>query len=131
LQKIIKLKKVFLYIVFIAFALKPMYYVGQVLYYELNVDYIVETYCINTDKPELKCNGKCHLAKQLQSVSNDSKSSDAISSLIEAFSFVYFNEYPSVVFRPDFLIEGNEKSIFHNQNYTYNFAYSPFKPPMV
>ena len=35
------------------------------LNYELNQEYITETYCINKDKPELGCNGKCHLAKQL------------------------------------------------------------------
>jgi len=36
-----------------------------VLYYELNIDYIIETYCINKDKPALQCNGKCFLSKQL------------------------------------------------------------------
>ncbi|MBU2940778.1 hypothetical protein KO494_14615 [Lacinutrix sp. C3R15] len=108
-----------------------MYYVGQVLYYELNIDYIVNTYCVNTDKPELKCNGKCHLAKQLQSVSNDTKNNDAISSLIEAFTFVYYNQYPTIVFTPDFLIDASEKSVFHSQNYTYKFSYSHFKPPIV
>ncbi len=42
-----------------------MCFVGNVLYYQLNIDYIIETYCVNKEKPELQCNGKCHLAKQL------------------------------------------------------------------
>ncbi len=36
------------------------------LNYELNTAYIIENFCVNTDKPELKCNGKCHLSKQIQ-----------------------------------------------------------------
>jgi hypothetical protein len=34
--------------------------------YILNRDYIAKVLCINRDKPEMKCNGKCHLAKQLK-----------------------------------------------------------------
>ncbi|MBQ0788969.1 MAG: hypothetical protein KBT69_15830 [Oceanihabitans sp.] len=114
-----------------AFAFKPMYYVGQVLYYELNIDYIVDTYCVNKDKPELQCNGKCHLAKQLQPVSNNNNSNDAISSLVEAFTFVYYNEYPSMAFHTVFFLESRESSFFHTNNYAYSFAHSHFKPPIV
>jgi hypothetical protein len=31
----------------------------------INYDYISKVLCINKDKPELKCNGKCHLMKEL------------------------------------------------------------------
>jgi hypothetical protein len=37
---------------------------------------IAEKYCVNKEKPEKKCHGKCHLEKQL-TVSTASKSSDA------------------------------------------------------
>jgi hypothetical protein len=33
--------------------------------YELNKAAITEEFCVNKAKPELKCNGKCHLADQL------------------------------------------------------------------
>lgn len=36
-----------------------------VLDYMANYDYIVNTLCENRDKPELECNGKCHLSKEL------------------------------------------------------------------
>jgi hypothetical protein len=36
------------------------------LNYEINKEYITLTYCENKDKPKLKCNGKCHLRKQLK-----------------------------------------------------------------
>ncbi len=34
--------------------------------YLINNEYIKEVLCINKAEPELKCNGKCHLAKQLK-----------------------------------------------------------------
>lgn len=70
-----------------------MYYVGQVLYYQLNIDYIIETYCVNKEEPELQCNGKCHLAKQLQVVSNQTSNTDSnaiVNVLAESFIPVYF-----------------------------------------
>ena len=36
-----------------------------VLDYMANYDYIVNTLCENKDKPEMECNGKCHLSKEL------------------------------------------------------------------
>lgn len=35
-------------------------------WYELNKKAITEQFCINKNKPQLHCNGKCHLKKQLQ-----------------------------------------------------------------
>ena len=33
--------------------------------YEIDKEYITEQFCVNKEKPALKCNGKCHLATQL------------------------------------------------------------------
>ena len=33
--------------------------------YLVNMEQIILEYCVNKDKPELQCNGKCHLAKEL------------------------------------------------------------------
>lgn len=50
--------------------LKPIY---PVLEYVLQYDYISTTLCKNTNKPELKCNGKCHLVSELAKTANDEK----------------------------------------------------------
>ncbi|MEM9990737.1 MAG: hypothetical protein AAF738_03180, partial [Bacteroidota bacterium] len=39
---------------------------GLLMYYHLNVEYIAEFLCINKDKPELVCNGKCYLVAELE-----------------------------------------------------------------
>lgn len=44
---------------------------GLIVHYELNVQNITKTFCVNKDKPKMHCNGKCHLAKQLKKISQD------------------------------------------------------------
>jgi hypothetical protein len=44
-----------------------------VLHYGLNKDYIIEQFCVNKAKPEMKCNGKCHLNKTLKENTNDER----------------------------------------------------------
>jgi hypothetical protein len=34
--------------------------------YELRKDYIIQNFCVNKDRPELKCDGQCYLAKQIK-----------------------------------------------------------------
>lgn len=38
------------------------------IHYALFNENFTELYCVNKSKPELKCNGKCHLAKTVEDV---------------------------------------------------------------
>lgn len=38
--------------------------------YAINYDYIVKVLCENKEKPEVACNGKCHLKKELANASD-------------------------------------------------------------
>lgn len=38
--------------------------------YEMNKQEITEMFCVNKDKPELNCNGSCHLMQQLKEREN-------------------------------------------------------------
>ena len=42
-----------------------------IIHFYLNQDEIEAEYCINKDKPELKCKGQCHLKEQLEKASPD------------------------------------------------------------
>lgn len=48
----------------IAFLLlfKPLF---PVVEYAFDYDYISKVLCVNKEKPQMKCNGKCHLMKEL------------------------------------------------------------------
>ena len=47
---------------------KPLWPVAE---YIMNYDYIVNVLCENKDRPQLNCDGKCYLAKQLAKESED------------------------------------------------------------
>lgn len=34
--------------------------------YEFNKEFIIKNYCVNKDRPQLHCDGKCYLAKKLK-----------------------------------------------------------------
>lgn len=55
----------------------------------LNQDYIRAVFCINKDKPEMKCDGKCYLKKTLET-SKDEKQSRALPPPDEKSLVVYF-----------------------------------------
>ena len=80
-------------VLFLTFAARPVYNVGFILYYELNLDYIVANYCVNKDKPELKCNGKCYLMQhlQLKEASKKQEKDSEKARLVEAFYPLYFH----------------------------------------
>lgn len=46
--------------------------------YSYNNKLFIEKYCENKDKPELKCNGKCHLKKVMNSGEESSENSTSI-----------------------------------------------------
>lgn len=45
--------------------------------YQLNKARITELYCVNKTRPQLHCNGKCHLAKQLRKADGAEKKAPA------------------------------------------------------
>lgn len=44
---------------------KPVAQLSWEVWYYVNIDYVAEELCENQEEPELECNGKCYLAKQL------------------------------------------------------------------
>jgi hypothetical protein len=48
-----------------------------VLDYQLNKAQITALYCVNKARPQLHCNGKCHLAQQLRKADGTDKKSPA------------------------------------------------------
>ncbi|WP_201987506.1 hypothetical protein [Hymenobacter rubidus] len=45
--------------------------------YQLNKARITAQYCVNKARPQLHCNGKCHLAQQLRKAENGDKKAPA------------------------------------------------------
>lgn len=104
--------------------LKP---VSPFIEYALNKDYIAEFLCINKDKPEMACGGKCHLMKQLEKQEKELPKGLKIS----------FEEYP-IGFVKLYLknskvdLEHHAKQRFGEyQNYSFLFSEEIFHPPAI
>lgn len=95
---------------------KPIVPVFQ---YVFDYEYISEVLCINKEKPELQCNGKCHLMKELAKASEDEKPTSSDKKNHHSEVEILFIEELNT-----FLIEQN-KIVFDNQNTTvYSNLYS-------
>jgi len=62
---------IFFLLAFVTASLKQYY---PYLDYYINKKYIVENFCVNKDKPEMGCEGKCHLKKQLEKTNPENNS---------------------------------------------------------
>ncbi len=103
------------------------------MYYQLNIDYIIETYCVNKAKPELQCNGKCHLAKQLQLADNtddDNNPNPVLNVVYEAFYPLYFQERINTTIS-SYVLELKQHRWFYNSMIKFQLSYDSFEPPEV
>ena len=98
--------------------------------YVVNKDFIAKTLCENKNKPKLKCNGKCHLAKQLDK--QDKKEKPTTSSK-DKFEIVYFQSINQDVNNEKVIISVEEKKskFYYSENRKSTFLNSIFQPPRV
>ena len=101
--------------------------------YVVNYDYISEVLCINKDKPELQCNGKCHLKTELAKASDDSSSTDnenqQTSKRLLQVEFLQDNPV-QIAFQISDLFETDSKFQL-SQTYDYLYSTSVFHPPLA
>lgn len=110
---------------------KPIYNLGYLAYYQVNMDYIIENYCVNKKKVELKCNGKCHLAKQLQQENNtDENTNNGLKLFSEMFQVVFYQSYNSYHVFSLKTVKSNKTYNFYNKLYNYTFYNSLLRPPI-
>lgn len=111
--------------------LKPVSQFIWQVWYEVNQDFVAATLCENQEKPELECNGKCYLMKQLQKaeispISDNEEQKRVINpfmlkmDLFSASRFFWEQEGISIEnpahdysFQNGSVSEGNLSSIFH------------------
>ena len=84
------MKQFFAHIILIVYCSSIAISIFPLIEYGVNYELITEVLCINKDKPEMNCQGSCHLTKQLQAVSSSEQQGDPlqVESEIVFFSFV-------------------------------------------
>lgn len=62
-----------------------------ILHFNLNQQVIEQQYCVNKNKPELQCRGKCQLIKQLQEKGDSNPESISYPKKFDIFSLSIFD----------------------------------------
>jgi len=97
------------------------------LEYVINKDYITEILCINKEKTELNCEGKCYLMQQLKTQENNKTPSTPKVSLEDyPIGFVYLTKLELLYKKNIF----SSILIKYAENYHFLFCKSSLKPPI-
>lgn len=121
-------------IVFLMLAIpaKDFTALGWNCWYLINKDYVARELCVNKSKPQMHCNGKCHLAKQLkkleESSSEDQKPAPVSQLKLREVNWIAQESTTDAVFFPT--IVSKEKKQWFLQNRAPNsVSFSVFHPP--
>lgn len=116
-------KAILLLTLFIIF--KPVFPVFE---YITCYDYIVNELCVNKDKPELQCNGKCYLMKELSKTSESEKNKgDTTKKTVYEFPVLFCQTIENT--RLPFPISGVILNVVYKNLYSYLISSSLFRPP--
>ena len=122
-------KIISLFLLFVV-SIQSGYAVGVSVWFFMNRDKIAEKYCVNKNRPALKCNGKCYLSKKMK----EAAAEDNAVPIPEGIHFVksvncILTEFSSLqTLSIDLLSEPNLESEFTN-HYDYQLIAEIFHPP--
>lgn len=96
-------------------------------YYNLDPIGFIEALCENKDKPELECNGKCHL-KKITNTNNEEKNQQI--QLIDFKEILLFNQINESLRLSKYTFQSS-KSFHYSNLYNFKLLKTCFRPPNV
>ncbi len=97
--------------------------------YGVNYDYISTVLCINKDKPQMHCNGKCHLAKEIAKKSAEDTQENNTGTL--KFIDVFIVQEKITLPEKNSVLLHTTNNHFYKNLYSYISCKSILKPPVV
>ena len=113
---------VFLYVLAM---LRPVFPLFE---YVVDKDYIAEFLCINKDKVELHCNGKCYLMQRL-SEQNEEKKQNLPKIAMEEYPIGFIDVL--AIPRQKTGITKSASVLQYSNNYSFLYSDSSFRPPSL
>ncbi|MFD2523064.1 hypothetical protein [Emticicia soli] len=125
-------KQIALVILSLALLVKSFIVPFICLDYQIRKDFIIKNYCVNKNKPELHCDGKCFLAKKIHEQTEKEEQNalqNFIYKLLEVNTFESHSnfDFTNVVDIKDFAVNNYP---FAAQT-TIDFSSSIFHPPSL
>ena len=106
--------------------LKPIF---PLVEYAMNFDYIANVLCENKAKPEMHCNGKCHLMKQLANASEAEKpASEHQKKSVSTFELFCDTALP-IELPQRFLVAAADAVFAYHNSFCASFEAKIFHPP--
>lgn len=93
-----------------------------------NYEFIANELCVNKDKPELECHGKCHLEQEVKTATQHDTEDKNVPEKIVEKSTLYFQEL-SVDFIINDFDDGISKNHFYYQDKIVHRYLSVANPP--
>ncbi|GAA3634276.1 hypothetical protein [Flavivirga jejuensis] len=118
-----KLTALFFVLLYTVAMLRP---IQPYVEYLLNQDYIAEFLCINKDKPELQCHGKCYLVKEIEKQQENDSNSLRVS--LENYP-IGFVEILQIKTFQTFKLASKKTRFPYQKLYYFDYNYSAFQPP--
>lgn len=97
-------------------------------YYNIDPVGFIEALCENQDKPELECNGKCHLKKVAQS---QDKKQNTPESIIDFKELILYPSPTSNFELPIRIYSEKQQLIAYQNLYSFHNSNDCFHPPRV
>jgi hypothetical protein len=100
--------------------------------FNANQDYIAKVLCVNQDKPQMRCQGKCVLKQRLKA-ENEKEKKEIPRKLKKQQQVFYFSE--NFTYRiectNDWTNKEDQKTFFYQPPFTLAFARGIFRPPKL
>ncbi|MBS1761891.1 MAG: hypothetical protein JSR00_03380 [Bacteroidetes bacterium] len=123
------MKKAFALILILIFSVQAFYSSALTIWFFANRAKITKEHCINKNRPEKKCNGKCYLSKKIQEAENhDKKESSPVTQIIE-ISYCIIPAINNLNFTPEIIFL--EPVSNYNNPYKFLFSENIFHPPLL
>jgi hypothetical protein len=98
--------------------------------YEIRKEFIIKNYCVNKNKPELHCDGKCFLAKKIQAQTDKEEQSALQNFIYKLLEINTFESQSNFSFDNQTEIKDSSvKNYFFAEQTTLEFSSSIFHPP--
>jgi hypothetical protein len=130
-------RNVFSFFLLALFLSKLVYGLVWQIHYELNKADITARYCENKNRPELHCNGKCYLAKQLKKADSELQSKEQEQQQhIDLGAKIFTEEFyiqENISFATCIQTQTIEAKLIWKPANQYYFSYIPncFHPPCI
>ncbi|MBK9461959.1 MAG: hypothetical protein KA783_04780 [Chitinophagales bacterium] len=124
------MKQLLVILLSILILLNPISRTWIVVSYQINQKYIAQNLCENRAKPQMKCNGKCHLKKQLEKANKDEQKTPQ--NLTEKVEVLFCSQLGSFHFQAQSPIESQSPPrCFYKQMHSQLYLTDIFHPPTL